>query len=647
MAPGVIDGGRCLSWILQKPGSIPERFRTVIGDRIYGCDDCQDVCPITVRLGRRNTVHVDDLSGAVVDVLRLLDADDAWIEQRVCPLVRRRSRLPVGPAERARRRRQRRRSRRQARVAPCSTATVRAAIRSSPNTPRGPTGDSTIAASTLARPTNEPTYTDEAPSRHERLPTQDRRHPVAAVGVVAPPPADRFAVLTSPHADAAAFDADQPFRIERTREPVLLPHPFMVRQVNDLARDFGADLVVLDPAVPLGLIGPSLELPYDLVLHGAEVTVPGRLPRQQAGARVHARAGPSHHRRRRISGRRSRARRGRELPITVVPCGVDAERFRPLEPRRTHAARAALRHPATTPNWSSASRGSCPARDSTRRSGPRPASAGPPGSAARDRRRRTRRRPPASDSPPNSMRRSGSSGGSPTTTCRALYGCADVFTMLCRNRWDGLEQEGFGIVFVEAAACGVPQVAGASGGAAEAVVDGVTGLVIDEPEDVQAVADAFAALLDDPSRRAEMGTRVEAPRPWRSSPTTCCRGNWARPWECSMTDDRRSPSQPRRRSARRRRDRSLADVGRHRRLHDHRRDRGDRLHRPRRSGSERSRRCRCSRSACSRSCGRSGTSSNAAVRSWSASPRSTCSLGSADPETGARCACSGCSPCRS
>ena len=91
-------------------------------------------------------------------------------------------------------------------------------------------------------------------------------------------PADRFAVLTSPHADAAAFDADQPYRIERTREPVLLPHPFMVRQVNELARDFGADLVVLDPAVPLGLIGPSLELPYDLVLHGAEVTVPGRLP---------------------------------------------------------------------------------------------------------------------------------------------------------------------------------------------------------------------------------------------------------------------------------------------------------------------------------------------------------------------------------
>ena len=49
-----------------------------------------------------------------------------------------------------------------------------------------------------------------------------------------------------------------------------------------------------------------------------------------------------------------------------------------------------------------------------------------------------------------------------------LYGCADVYTMLCRNRWGGLEQEGFGIVFVEAAACGIAQIAGLSGGAADA-----------------------------------------------------------------------------------------------------------------------------------------------------------------------------------
>ncbi len=63
----------------------------------------------------------------------------------------------------------------------------------------------------------------------------------------------------------------------------------------------------------------------------------------------------------------------------------------------------------------------------------------------------------------------------------ALLGAADVFVMACRNRWLGLEQEGFGIVFLEAAAAGVPQVAGDSGGASEAVLDGETGLVVDGP----------------------------------------------------------------------------------------------------------------------------------------------------------------------
>ncbi len=95
-------------------------------------------------------------------------------------------------------------------------------------------------------------------------------------------------------------------------------------------------------------------------------------------------------------------------------------------------------------------------------------------------------------------------GRVPNDDLPRLYGCADLSTMLCRNRWAGLEQEGFGIVFVEAAACGVPQVAGESGGAAEAVEHDVTGLVVDDPNDVAAVAEAYRSLLDDPQRRAEM-----------------------------------------------------------------------------------------------------------------------------------------------
>jgi phosphatidylinositol alpha-1,6-mannosyltransferase len=87
----------------------------------------------------------------------------------------------------------------------------------------------------------------------------------------------------------------------------------------------------------------------------------------------------------------------------------------------------------------------------------------------------------------------------------ALLRCGDVFAMVCRNRWAGLEQEGFGIVFLEAAAAGVPQVAGDSGGASEAVLDGVTGLVVASPQDPGAVAEALRSLLADPKRRRRMG----------------------------------------------------------------------------------------------------------------------------------------------
>jgi phosphatidylinositol alpha-1,6-mannosyltransferase len=85
-----------------------------------------------------------------------------------------------------------------------------------------------------------------------------------------------------------------------------------------------------------------------------------------------------------------------------------------------------------------------------------------------------------------------------------LYGCADVSAMLCRSRWGGLEQEGFGIVFSEAASCGVPQIAGKSGGAADAVLDGLTGKVVQNPSDVAQVASTVNQLLDDAFLRSLM-----------------------------------------------------------------------------------------------------------------------------------------------
>src|SRR5204863_7330612 len=45
VAPGVLDARRCLAWLLEAPGPFPREYRVALGDRIYGCDECQDVCP--------------------------------------------------------------------------------------------------------------------------------------------------------------------------------------------------------------------------------------------------------------------------------------------------------------------------------------------------------------------------------------------------------------------------------------------------------------------------------------------------------------------------------------------------------------------------------------------------------------------------
>lgn len=79
VAPGVIDARRCLSWILQKPGIIPVRWRAPIGDRLYGCDDCQDACPPTVRTiaGSSTGAELDESLHAWIDLGELLGGDDA------------------------------------------------------------------------------------------------------------------------------------------------------------------------------------------------------------------------------------------------------------------------------------------------------------------------------------------------------------------------------------------------------------------------------------------------------------------------------------------------------------------------------------------------------------------------------------------
>lgn len=316
-------------------------------------------------------------------------------------------------------------------------------------------------------------------------------------------PSDSFAVLTSPYDGAAEFDASQSFRIERTREPVLLPHPLMTRRINDMSRDFGADFVVLDPALPLGLVGPSLRLPYMVVLHGAEVTVPGRLPvsRQVLG---HVLRGAHHV----IAAGGYPAREGehaagRTLPVTIVPPGVDTKRFVPVAEADRASVRArfglapddevvlGVSRLVTRKGYDTVIRAVAQLAPH------RPRLRLVIGSTGRDESR---------------LRSIAAETNAPVTflgrvaheDLPLLYGCADVFSMMCRNRWGGLEQEGFGIVFVEAAACGTPQIAGDSGGAAEAVVDGETGFVMTDPNDVPALAARIAQVLDDAPLRRRM-----------------------------------------------------------------------------------------------------------------------------------------------
>ena len=76
VAPGVIDARRCLSWLLQKPGVFAHEFRVALGDRIYGCDDCQTACPFN----RRASGATPDGATTHLGVVEALAASDSWLD---------------------------------------------------------------------------------------------------------------------------------------------------------------------------------------------------------------------------------------------------------------------------------------------------------------------------------------------------------------------------------------------------------------------------------------------------------------------------------------------------------------------------------------------------------------------------------------
>jgi phosphatidyl-myo-inositol dimannoside synthase len=326
---------------------------------------------------------------------------------------------------------------------------------------------------------------------------------------------ESFVVLTaSSDPGAAAFDAAQAargVRIERVPEPILFfPTPSALRQVRRCVAEHAIDLVLLDPALPLGLLGPRLGVPYGVILHGAEVTVPGRLPVARTalghvlrGSSVVISAGgyPA------AEGRRAAGRL--TAPVVEIPPGVDAGSIKPMYQSVRQAARVRFGLPAAGPLVVSLSR-LVPRKGmdvlieaAGRLSASYPDLAVAIGGDGRELPRLRRQ----AESSPASVTLLGRLSDEDRAV---LLGSADIFVMACRNRWLGLEQEGFGIVFLEAAAAGVPQVAGDSGGAAEAVVDGETGLVVARPEDPGCVAAALRELLADPARATRMGAAGRA-----------------------------------------------------------------------------------------------------------------------------------------
>ena len=319
----------------------------------------------------------------------------------------------------------------------------------------------------------------------------------------------RASVLTaSSHPAASSFDAQSDLVVERVADSTLfLPSWRAYRDIEAAIDRHQPDLVLLDPAWPLGLLGPRLSRPYGVVLHGAEVTIPGRIPLVASSLRyilknaaVALCAG---------SYPEAQARRNAAeymCPVIQIPPGVDASRFAPLSMAERHRVRSNMGLGQDEFLIASYSR-LVPRKgmDTLIRASVRLAERVANlrvviGGAGRDRAR---------------LERLVAKLGAPVTFLGRVdddllprwIAASDLMVMDCRSRWFGLEQEGFGIVFVEAAACALAQVAGRSGGSDEAVINGVTGVVVANSRSDRDLANAIGDLVLDDQRCAAFAQR--------------------------------------------------------------------------------------------------------------------------------------------
>ncbi|WP_411098055.1 glycosyltransferase family 4 protein [Streptomyces sp. x-45] len=310
----------------------------------------------------------------------------------------------------------------------------------------------------------------------------------------------------------AAFDAEQPFTVVRDRTTMLLPTPGATRRAVGLLREHGCTSVWFGAAAPLGLMAPALRKAgaerLVATAHGHEAGW-AQLP---AARQLLRRIGEStdtitylgEYTRSRIAGALTPEAAAR---MVQLPPGVDEKTFHPASGGDEVRARLGLtERPVVV----------CVSRlvprkgqDTLIRAMPRILAAEPDaallivggGPYEKDLRRLAEETGVAASVH--------FTGAVPWSELPAHYGAGDVFAMPCRTRRGGLDVEGLGIVYLEASATGLPVVAGDSGGAPDAVLDGETGWVV-RGADPNECADRITTLLADPELRRRMGERGRA-----------------------------------------------------------------------------------------------------------------------------------------